>query len=109
MWLEGPDKIREPDEQVRLTLVESILLLLATGRASREFLRKQRTYVILKMADMVEENEEVGEKINECVQFLRRDEEGTDEGSSDRIFRQALPPTPASIVYGKSENFDDVD
>lgn len=109
LWLEGPDKIREPDEQVRLTLVESILLLLATGRASREFLRKQRTYVILKMADMVEENEEVGEKINECVQFLRRDEEGTDEGSSDRIFRQALPPTPASIVYGKSENFDDVD
>lgn len=72
-------------------------------------MRKQRTYIILKMADMVEENEQIGEKINECVQFLRRDEQGTDEGSSDRILREALPPTPSTVVYGDNANYDDVD
>lgn len=106
LWMEGCDKVREPDEHVRLFLVESILLLLATGRKSRDHIRKQRTYVILKVADMVEESEQVGEKINECVQFLRRDEEGTEEGSSDRIFREAVP-TVSDIVLNK--NYDDVD
>mmetsp|Transcript_12629 Transcript_12629/g.18961 ORF Transcript_12629/g.18961 Transcript_12629/m.18961 type:complete len:362 (-) Transcript_12629:32-1117(-) len=109
LWLDGPDKVREPDSQVRLLLVEAILLLLASGRKSREHIRKQRAYVILKFADMVEESEQIGEKINECVQFLRRDEEGTEEGSSDRIFRNALPPTPSAVIYGNSNDYDDVD
>ncbi|KAL3769619.1 hypothetical protein ACHAWO_011565 [Cyclotella atomus] len=83
-WLSGPSKVREPDRLVRLSLVEAILLLLASGRQYRETLRQRRTYVIIKMADMVEENEEIGERMNECVQYLRRDEEGEEEGSSDR-------------------------
>jgi hypothetical protein len=85
LWLEGPDKVRELDETTRLLLVECILLLCACGRKARESLRLERTYIVLKFADMVEESEMVSEKINECVQFLRRDEEGTDEGSSDRL------------------------
>ena len=83
-WLLGPSKVREPDSLVRLSLVEAILLLLASGRVSRDTLRQRRTYVIIKMADMVEENEEISERMNECVQYLRRDEEGEEEGSSDR-------------------------
>lgn len=109
LWLEGPDKVREPDSQVRLLLVEAVLLLLTSGRNSREFIRKQRAYVILKSADMVEESEQIGEKINECVQFLRRDEDGTEEGSSDRAFRNALPPTPSAVIHGNSNDYDDVD
>ena len=84
-WLLGPQKHREPDELVRLYVVEAILLLLSSGgRRARETLRERRTYVILKLADMVEEDEEVSERMLECVQYLRRDEEGTEEGSSDR-------------------------
>ena len=83
-WLAGPGKVREPDNLVRQSLVEAILLLLASGRQSRDTLRQRRTYVIIKMADMVEENEEISERMNECVQYLRRDEEGEEEGSSDR-------------------------
>lgn len=83
-WLTGQSKVREPDALVRLSLVEAILLLLASGRQSRDTLRQRRTYVIIKMADMVEENEEISERMNECVQYLRRDEEGEEEGSSDR-------------------------
>lgn len=109
LWLEGPDKVREPDPTTRLFLVESILLLCASGRKSRETLRLERVYVILKWADMVEEKEEVSERINECVQFLRRDEEGTPEGSSDAMIEKALKPTTALEITMKNENYDDVD
>ncbi|KAL9187152.1 hypothetical protein ACHAXT_010872 [Thalassiosira profunda] len=83
-WLSGPAQAREPDALVRLYVVEALLLLLASGRRARETLRERRTYVIVKLADMVEEDEQVSERMLECVQYLRRDEEGTEEGSSDR-------------------------
>ena len=111
LWLEGPDKVREPDHYARLYLVESLLLLCATGRKSRETIRLARTYVILKVADMVEEQEDVSERINECVQYIRRDEEGMQEGSSDDMVEQALKALPASssaATVGKV-NYDDVD
>ena len=120
LWLEGPDKVREPDQVTRLLLVEAILLLSATGRRSRETIRVQRTYVILKMMDFSEESEEISERINECVQYLRRDEEGTEEGSSDRLVSEnlcingkmlALPAPSASeqVGGGNDEDYDDVD
>jgi len=112
LWLEGPDKKREPDHTTRLYLVESILLLCASGRKSREQLRLERVYVILKWADMVEEFEDVSEQINECVQFLRRDEAGTEEGSSDKFvqdaYRKMTAKSPQEAV-GSSMNFDAVD
>lgn len=119
LWLQGPEKVREPDYWTRLFLVEAILLLCATGRKSRERLRLERTYVILKLADMVEEKEDVSERIDECVQFLRRDEEGTAEGSSDRMVeeafssktRLALPESSTAQQIGgrADEDYDDVD
>ena len=109
LWIEGPDKVREPDHLTRLALVESILLLCCGGRKNREQLRLERVYIILKWADMVEEHEDVSAQIEECVQFLRRDEEGTAEGSSDKMVADAyLRPTTAANV-GATENFDDVD
>ncbi len=121
LWLEGPDKIRESDQVTRLLLVEAILLLCATGRRSREQIRIQRTYVILKTMDLSEESEEISERINECVQYLRRDEEGTEDGSSDQFVADAvgmggnnllaLPSPSASEQIGgkKNEDYDDVD
>jgi hypothetical protein len=69
LWMEGPDKVREPDHMTRLFLVESILLLLSTGRASRQTMRLQRTYVVLKMADLVEEQEDVSSLIYDVSIF----------------------------------------
>ena len=85
--------------------------------AESSVLRTHRTYVVVKIADMVEENEEVGEKFSECVQFLRRDEEGADEGSSDRMVditwkKNFLDSSSTPLLkYGTSleEDFDDVD
>jgi hypothetical protein len=115
VWLEGPDKVREPDHLTRLWLVEAILLLCTTGRNSRDTLRLARVYVILKLADMVEEQEDVSERIYDIVNYLRRDEEGTAEGSSDRIVETAYykaavssGPSPAAVV-ATSEDFDEMD
>ena len=110
LWLEGPDKVREPDHFARLYLVESLLLLCATGRKSRETIRLAKTYVILKWADMVEEQEDISERINECVQYLRRDEQGMPEGSSDELVEKAfLPVSSSSAETVGSLDFDDVD
>ena len=109
VWLEGPDKVREPDSTTRLFLVESLLLLCAGGRQSREVLRLERVYVVLKMADMVEEKEEVSERIEECVQFLRRDEEGTYEGSSDMMVTEDLKPKSAFQITMRANDDDDYD
>lgn len=108
LWLEGPDKVREPDKWTRLYLVEAILLLCASGRKSREQLRLKRVYVVLKWADMVEEDEGVSSQINECVQFLRRDEEGTSEGSSDEMVANAYRKPAISVVVGE-DDWDSVD
>lgn len=114
LWLEGPDKTREIDEVTRQNIVDSILLLCATGRQTRKSIRLARTYVILKYADMVEESEPVSERINECVQYLRRDEAGTEEGSSDRLIEEEYTPAtklkllPSSQV-GPGIDYDDID
>ena len=110
LWLEGPEKQREPDHATRLLLVESILLLCATGKQSRQSIRVARSYVILKLADMVEESEDISEKINEIVQFIRRDEQGEDEGSSDR-FMQELYRVDHHILASSTfhDNYDHVD
>lgn len=115
LWLQGPDKLREVDTATRLHLIESILLLCASGRKSRETIRLARTYVILKYCDMIEEEESVSDRINECVQYLRRDEDGTDEGSSDRLvekssrqeLRLALPSS--QVAFKTAADYDDVD
>lgn len=110
LWLEGPDKQREPDHLTRLFLVEAIRMLCSGGRLARQKLRVDRAYVILKWADMVEEHEDVSEHINECVQLLRRDEEGTKEGSSDGMVKETYhKPYAAHRVGAGADNFDDVD
>ena len=124
LWLDGPDQVRDIDEITRLYCVEGVLALLATGRASRKTIRMAKTYTVLKTCDLAEPSEEVSEKISECVNFLRRDEEGSKEGSSDRqVYGEEeeeeqdrkkiaglLEASPsATIAPPSDEDFDGVD
>jgi hypothetical protein len=111
LWLlTGPDKQREPVAQIRLYLVEAILALLKQSRAARHVLRLQRVYVILKYADMVEEDELVSEQIYECVNYLRGDEEGLGEGSSDRAVSMAYPDLQKEAAAAVQQvDYDQVD
>jgi hypothetical protein len=109
LWLlTGPDKQREPVSTTRLYLVEAILALLKQSRAARHVLRLQRVYVILKYADMVEEDELVSEQIYECVNYLRGDEEGLGEGSSDRAVAMAYPDLQKEMAAVQVD-YDQVD
>jgi len=123
LWLDGPDQVRDIDAITRLYCVEAVLALLATGRASRKTIRMAKTYTVLKTCDLAESSEEVSDKISECVNFLRRDEEGSREGSSDlqvygededegyqKAVAGLLEAGPsAQIAPPTDEEFDDVD
>lgn len=59
---------------------------------------------------MVEEDEEISAQIYECVNYLRGDEEGTAEGSSDKFVQDAYrKPSVARNVEMLDNDFDDVD
>jgi hypothetical protein len=123
LWLEGPDKVREPDHLTRLYLVEAILFLASSGRQAQEVLRRERVSVVLKWAEMVEEQEDVSEKMAECLRLLQdnknvergmcEDERGENEGDDDddsgpggtALFGA---PSAASQIEVHS-NYDDVD
>ncbi|KAG7354682.1 tRNA nucleotidyltransferase/CCA-adding enzyme [Nitzschia inconspicua] len=109
LWMRGPDQQRDIDISTRLHCVEAILLLCATGRANRNTLRTAKTYVILKHCDMVEESEEVSDRINECVQYLRRDEEGTAEGSSDQLAENGGLEREKSLDASSSTRIEELD
>ena len=122
LWLDGPDTVRDIDEMTRLYCVESVLALLATGRASRKTIRVAKTYTVLKTCDLADPSEEVSEKISECVNFLRRDEVGSREGSSDqqvygeeeeedrKAIAGLLEASPSTTIAPPSdEDFDGVD
>ncbi|KAJ1306884.1 hypothetical protein OPQ81_007869 [Rhizoctonia solani] len=69
-----PDtKKREPDQFIRLTHVET-LLLLCTTRPAREFMRVNGVYEVVKKMHEVEKNISVMEHIGRLVNLLKRDE-----------------------------------
>merc|ERR1712166_1292608 len=104
LWLDGPDKQRDLDSVTRLYCVESILALLATGRINRKYIRKAQTYTVLKQCDLVEDLEEVSDRIQECVNFLRRDEEGTYEGSCDHQIYKSIENTADNNNNNDNDN-----
>jgi len=68
-----PSKSRERDAVLRLTLVET-LLLLCTTYWGREQLRGAGTYQIVRAAHEEESNDNVSEHIERLVNLLQRDE-----------------------------------
>ena len=110
LWLEGPNKRREPDHLTRLFLVQALLLLCKSGRKAREVLQSERVSVVLKWADMVEEQEDVSESIQECLELLQSEEDETGESiSSDRLVETAYRKMLEQQTTTSGENFDEVD
>ncbi|KAM3570308.1 hypothetical protein VYU27_007618 [Nannochloropsis oceanica] len=78
----GSNKQREPDEAVRTALLETLLLFCST-RSSREALRRQGVYAVVREADKSEPSEENSEIIYKIVNFLQRDEETRHPAAND--------------------------
>ncbi|KAH8833940.1 hypothetical protein DL96DRAFT_1703572 [Flagelloscypha sp. PMI_526] len=68
-----PDKKRETDPAIRLTIVETLLLLCHT-RFGRDYQRNHGVYEIIRAAHLVEKDEKILEHIERLVNLLKRDE-----------------------------------
>lgn len=88
----GPDKEREPDLEVRRSLLGA-LQLLCTDKASRQFLRKRRAYPIIRNYDTSESDEANSEVAFNIVNFLVRDEE---QGDNEDLLAASSPDGAAS-------------
>ncbi|OMJ22517.1 Protein HGH1-like protein [Smittium culicis] len=76
------DKKRESDPQLRLTLIEA-LLLLSVNRYSRDLLREKKVYPIVRTMHLTETDERVTDAIDRLVQLLMRDEDPIDPNNPD--------------------------
>ena len=81
-----PDKARDPDNDVLVTHLETLLLLTAT-RDGRDLLREKKVYPIVRETHLHVDDEGVREACDRLVQVLLRDEE--------EEAMPALSPTPA--------------
>ncbi|KAH9893547.1 DUF383-domain-containing protein [Cubamyces lactineus] len=68
-----PTKKREPDPVIRLTHVET-LLLLCTTRWGRDYLRTHGVYEVIRALHENEEVEKISEHVERLVNLLKRDE-----------------------------------
>ncbi|RXW14051.1 hypothetical protein EST38_g11800 [Candolleomyces aberdarensis] len=68
-----PDKKREPDTSIRLTHVETLLLLCHT-RWGRDYQREHGVYEIVREAHMQDKNEKVQEHMERLVQLIKGEE-----------------------------------
>ncbi|KAH7924296.1 DUF383-domain-containing protein [Leucogyrophana mollusca] len=82
-------KKREVDSVLRLTHVET-LLLLCTTRWGREYLRANGVYEIVRGAHMEETVDKVSEHIERLVQLLKGDEAPATEGDDNGKIQTAI-------------------
>ncbi|KAF9356244.1 hypothetical protein BGX34_010023 [Mortierella sp. NVP85] len=68
-----PTKKREADARLRVTLLES-LVLLTTSRQGRDYLREKKTYPVVQKMHLAEPEEDVKEVAEQIVNMLMRDE-----------------------------------
>ncbi|KAI7966096.1 hypothetical protein MJO29_001844 [Puccinia striiformis f. sp. tritici] len=69
----GPDKQRESDPNLRIILIES-LILLATYPTQREIMRLKKVYRIVQILHLAETSDNVQENVERLVNLLMRDE-----------------------------------
>jgi len=68
-----PTKKREADAHLRVTLLES-LVLLTTSRQGRDYLREKKTYPVVQKMHLAEPEEDVKDIAEQIVNMLMRDE-----------------------------------
>ena len=78
-----PDKKREPNSNILVTHLET-LLLLTTTRGEKEKLREAGCYFVVRELHLAVENEGVREGCDRLVQVLMRDEEGEEHLDQSR-------------------------
>ncbi|PFH48657.1 hypothetical protein AMATHDRAFT_76595 [Amanita thiersii Skay4041] len=113
-----PTKKREMDIVIRLTHVETLLLLCHT-RWGRDYLRQHGVYEIVRVAHENESEDKVQEHIERLVQLIKGDEsnnplaeeeelEGTDQEANTGNRKQELEGTIIRETSGNEIDEDDI-
>ncbi|KAI9067968.1 DUF383-domain-containing protein [Trametes sanguinea] len=84
-----PTKKREPDPVIRLTHVET-LLLLCTTRWGRDYLRTHGVYEVVRALHENEEVEKVSEHVERLVNLLKRDEGPQTLKDGEEIIKEVI-------------------
>jgi hypothetical protein len=102
------DKKREPDANIRLILIE-VLLLLGSTRKGREILRAKKVYPIVQKLHLWESSEEVQEAIERLVQLLMRDEASEDDDAEapTKMIKNEAKKSKFEIGIEEVESDDD--
>lgn len=107
-----PTKKREPDPQIIITHLET-LLLLSTTRPVRDRMREIQVYPIIRECDRAMKNEDVHAACDRLVQVLMRDEapEETpaDREALEKAQAEVLGQRPTSQVEEQKEDDEDDD
>ncbi|KDQ19193.1 hypothetical protein BOTBODRAFT_28681 [Botryobasidium botryosum FD-172 SS1] len=99
-----PTKTREIDPVLRLTHVETLLLLCST-RWGRDHLRANGVYPIIRVMHESEGDDAVVEHVERLVNFLKRDEANEANEDEEEVLAAAVPQD----VHAKSDEEDDDD
>jgi hypothetical protein len=79
-----PDKAREPQDDIIITHLET-LLLLTTTREARDRLREIKLYPILRELDTHSDNQDVKVNTDRIVQVIMRGEEGEEREDENKM------------------------
>ncbi|TFK25130.1 cytoplasmic protein [Coprinopsis marcescibilis] len=105
-----PDKKREADANIRITVVEALILLCHT-RWGRDYLRSTGVYEIVREFHLQEKEEKVREEVERLVQMLKGEEpsiQAADEEEED-IVDAELNKADTISVSTKAEDSDEED
>ncbi|KAI8451468.1 hypothetical protein BY996DRAFT_7297940 [Phakopsora pachyrhizi] len=84
-FLNTESKLREPDPNLRLILIEA-LILLASLSAQRNYLRDKKVYRIIQVLHLNENDEKVQEAVERLVNLLMRDDSDENENKPEKKF-----------------------
>ncbi|EKG19842.1 hypothetical protein MPH_02844 [Macrophomina phaseolina MS6] len=100
-----PDKVREPENDIVKTHLET-LLLLTTTRPAREVLRAIKVYPIVRETHLHVEDDDVREAADRVVQIIMRKEEGEEEDLPPEM-REAANGARQITANGEEEDEDE--
>ncbi|KAL1965424.1 hypothetical protein VTN77DRAFT_5680 [Rasamsonia byssochlamydoides] len=102
-----PDKKRDPDHNIIVTHLET-LLLLTTTREGRDRMREVQVYPIIRECHLHVENEDVREGCDRLVQVLMRGEEGEEnEAEKEAMARARAQALAQEESQGQDEDEDE--
>lgn len=96
------DKEREPDANLRLFLVEAVLLLTAS-QMGRDCLRQRKVYPIMRELDKWERDDKVKDIVFRVVNMIMRDEPSKESIGSSKLLEGGKEPT-ANGTLAKAED-----